>query len=254
VTRPFLLLQLTDPHIGATWGEGDPVGQTAATVEHIRRLPNRPDALVLTGDLTDNGEAAEYESLSGLLDSLDMRCYPLPGNHDDRAALRRHYGLPGEDDAPVNYSVDLGPVRLVILDSTRPGQDGGELDDGRLSWLERELSAAPEQMTILAMHHPPLVTGAPAWDRIGVGERDRDALSGVLERHGQVRLMVGGHLHRTIVSRLAGRPVLAAPAIHETGLPDFEEREKLKLGGSAPSYVLHVVGDREIASHVLRAE
>jgi 3',5'-cyclic AMP phosphodiesterase CpdA len=249
----FLLLQLSDSHIGARWGEGDPLGQTTATVEHISRLPDRPDAVVLTGDLADTGDAAEYAALGELIDRLGLRCYPLPGNHDDRGALRAHFGLHGEGDEPVNYSAELGPVRLVVLDSTKPGQDGGDLDEARLSWLDHELASAPDQPTILAMHHPPLVTGAPAWDRIGVPERERRALGGVLERHAQVRLVIGGHLHRSIVSRLAGRPVLAAPAIYETAIPDFEADE-LQLGGSAPSYVLHAVVEDGITSHVLRAE
>jgi len=253
MARPFLLLQLSDSHIGATWGEGDPLRQTAATVEHIRRLPDRPDAIVITGDLADSGDAAQYVALSDLLDQLGVPCYALPGNHDDREALRTHFGLDGEAAAPVSYSVQIGPLRLVILDSTKLGQDGGELDEVRLSWLDRELSAAPEQPTMVAMHHPPLLTGAPAWDRIGIPEPERVALGRVLERHSQVRLVVGGHLHRTIASRLAGRPVLAAPAIYETALPDFEADE-LKLGGSAASYVLHAVVDGEITSHVLRAE
>lgn len=253
MARPFLLLQLSDSHIGATWGDGDPLGRTAATVDHIRRLPDRPDAIVITGDLADNGDPNEYEALGSLLGSIGAPCYPLPGNHDDREALRAHFGLSGEGDAPISYSVEAGPARLVVLDSTKPGHDGGELDEVRLSWLDSELAAAPERPTILAMHHPPLLTGAPAWDRIGVPERERLALAGVLERHSQVRLVIGGHLHRTIASRLASRPVLAAPAIYESALPDFEADE-LKLAGSAPSYVLHAVLDGEVTSHVLRAE
>ena len=253
MARPFLLLQLSDSHIGATWGDGDPLHATSATVEHVLRLPDRPDAVVVTGDLADIGDAASYRALSGVLDSLRAPVHPLPGNHDDRATLRGHYGLPGEGDAPINYSVDLGPVRLVILDSTKPGYDAGELDEARVAWLDRELATAAEQPTILAMHHPPLVTGAPGWDRIGVARRDRDALGAVLERHPQVRLVVGGHLHRTIVSELGGCPVLAAPAIFESAVPDFESDE-LKLTGSVPSYMLHVVSGADVASHVLRAE
>jgi 3',5'-cyclic AMP phosphodiesterase CpdA len=55
-------------------------------------------------------------------------------------------------------SVDLGPLRLVVLDSTIPDEDPGALDGERLAWLEAELAAAPEQLTLIAMHHPPLIT------------------------------------------------------------------------------------------------
>lgn len=248
--KPFLLLQLSDPHLDATWGEGDSLERLARTVECIRGLPDAPDAILVTGDLADDGGEAGYAALSEMLDPLGVPVYALPGNHDDRETLRRHFRLPGEPDAPVNYTVDVGPLRVVLLDSTRPGHDGGELDAPRLSWLDLELSDAPDRPTILAMHHPPLRTAAPAWDRIGLTDADLASLAGVLDRHSQVRLVVGGHLHRTIVSRLSDRTVLAAPAVHETAEPDFTG-EELKLAGGPPAFVLHVLTENgELSSHV----
>ncbi len=85
--------------------------------------------------------------------------YVLPGNHDDRRALSRHFDVPGGDGEPVQYSVDLGPLRLVVLDTTIPGEDAGALDAERLDWLDNELAVAPGQLTLVAMHHPPLLTG-----------------------------------------------------------------------------------------------
>ena len=60
MTRPFLLVQLSDPHIGATWADGDPVAGLRAAVESVRRLPDAPDAVLMSGDLSDN--AADSES------------------------------------------------------------------------------------------------------------------------------------------------------------------------------------------------
>ena len=62
-----------------------------------------------------------------LLAPLQAPLYVLPGNHDDRGALHRHFGVPGADGDPVQYSVDFGPLRLVVLDTTRPGEDPGRL-------------------------------------------------------------------------------------------------------------------------------
>jgi 3',5'-cyclic-AMP phosphodiesterase len=60
-------------------------------------------------------------------------------------------GVPGADGDPVQYSVDLGPLRLVVLDTTRPGEDPGALDAERLGWLDAELATAPQSPTLLAM-------------------------------------------------------------------------------------------------------
>jgi 3',5'-cyclic AMP phosphodiesterase CpdA len=55
---PFLLVQISDPHIGATWAGGDPAARLAAAVEEVLRLPDRPDAVLVSGDLADNATPA----------------------------------------------------------------------------------------------------------------------------------------------------------------------------------------------------
>src|SRR4051794_9050743 len=165
---PFLIVQLSDPHIGAAWADSDPVAGLAAAVAAVRALNPQPDAVLVTGDLADAGADGEYERVRELLAPLNAPTYVLPGNHDDRATLRRRFALPGSGAEPVCYAVDLGPVRLVVLDSTIPGEDPGALDDARLAWLESTLAAAPEQPALIAMHHPPLLTGVPAGGEIGL--------------------------------------------------------------------------------------
>lgn len=81
-----------------------------------------------------------------------------------------------------------------MLDSTRIGEDRGELDRDRLMWLDAELGAAPDRPTLLALHHPPLSTGSPAWDDICLPAADRNGLGEVVSRHPQVRRIVGGSI------------------------------------------------------------
>jgi Icc protein len=249
VTRPFLLVQLSDPHIGAEWAEGDPVARFAVAVESVRAMRQQPDAVLVSGDLADHAADAEYERVRELLARLDAPLYVLPGNHDDRRALHRHFGVPGAVGEPVQYSVDLGPLRLVVLDTTRPGEDPGALDGERLDWLDAELAAAPGRLTLLAMHHPPLLTGVPAWDELGLPAADRRALREVIERHRQVRRLVAGHVHRTITGDLAGCPVLTVPSTYVQARLNFGS-EKIELAAEPAGFALHAVLDRELVSHV----
>jgi Icc protein len=249
VTRPFLLLQLSDPHVGATWGEGDPAAGLTRAVESVRRLPDRPDAVLVSGDLADNAADGEYQFVREMLTRLDVPVYVLPGNHDDRDTLRRHFDLPGAIGTPVQYAVDLGPLRLVVVDSTRPGEDRGELDQQRLTWLDAELAAAPDRITMIAMHHPPLSTGIEAWDEIGLPVADRGALGEVLERHPQVRRLVAGHVHRTIAAELAGRTALAIPSTYVQARLNFSSGE-IELVAEPPGFAVHALLDGELASHV----
>jgi Icc protein len=249
MSGPFLLAQLSDPHIGAEWADADPVAGLAAAVAAVRSMPAQPDAVLVSGDLADHATDGEYEQVRELLAPLQAPLYVLPGNHDDRGALRRHFGVPGADGEPVQYSVDLGPLRLVVLDTTRPGEDPGALDAERLGWLDAELAAAPEQPTLLAMHHPPLVTGVPAWDELGLPAADRRALGEVVGRHRQVRRIVAGHVHRMIAAELAGRAVLTIPSTYIQARLNLGSHE-IELAAEPAGFALHPVLDGELISHV----
>jgi predicted MPP superfamily phosphohydrolase len=79
VNKPFLLVQLSDPHIGATWGFGDPMAGLRAAVEAVRRLPDQPDAVLMSGDLADNATDGEYEFVRESLARLGAPVYVLSG-------------------------------------------------------------------------------------------------------------------------------------------------------------------------------
>lgn len=134
MTRPIVLVQLSDPHLGAAWGQGDPALGLRTAVEAVRRLQPGPEAVLVSGDLAEHASDAEYEQVRELLSPLDVPLYVVAGNHDDRDALHRHFGTPGAGGALVRYAVTVGGLRLVVLDSTRPGEDGGQLDADRPAW------------------------------------------------------------------------------------------------------------------------
>lgn len=249
MTKPFLLVQLSDPHVGARWLDEDSVARLESAVESVRRLPDAPDAVLVSGDLAEHAADGEYEIVRELLAQLGAPVYVLAGNHDDRDALRRHFELPGAAGTPVQYAVDLGPLRLVVLDSTRPGEERGELDADRLSWLDAELAGAPDRMTLIALHHPPVSTGVAAWDEMGLPAADRRALGEVLRRHPQVRRVVAGHLHRAMTAELAGRPVIAVPSTYVQTRLSFGSGE-IELAAEPRGFAVHALLDGELASHV----
>jgi 3',5'-cyclic AMP phosphodiesterase CpdA len=248
---PFLLLQISDTHIGADWGDDDPATGVRRAVEAILALPDRPDALLVSGDLTQNGTPDEYARLRELLAPLELEAHVLPGNHDLRGPLRTAFGLPGAGEEPASHAVDLGPLRLVCLDSTIPGGDGGALDEGRLEWLEATLDEEPTKPTVLALHHPPLRTLMPAFDRIGLAAEAREELAGVLDRHPQVLRVVAGHIHRAIVAELSGRAVVTVPSTYLQAALDFRG-DKIRMREDPAGFAIHAFRDGSLTSHIQR--
>jgi 3',5'-cyclic-AMP phosphodiesterase len=250
VARPFLLAQLSDPHLGADQEAGvEPTASLEAVVGAIKRLPTPVDAILVSGDLADHGSAVEYSLARELLGRPGVPVHVLPGNHDDRAALREAFDLPGDGDEPIDYAVDLGPLRLVAIDSTLPGEDHGDFTSAQLDRLGAELAAAPETPTIIAMHHPPLTTSIADWDRVNLSREQREALAAAIAPHPQVRAIVGGHLHRIAASTLAGRPVISAPSTYVQARPDFVA-ETVEVDGRPPGFVLHALLGGELSSQV----
>ncbi|WAS99532.1 phosphodiesterase [Nannocystis poenicansa] len=195
---------------------------------------------MITGDLVDRGEIGEYERLRELLAPLQMPVFLLPGNHDDRANLRRvfadHAYLPR--DGFLQYTVDDWPVRLVVLDTHIPGAPGGRLCAERLAWLEARLAEEPQRPTVVAMHHPPFSSGLPLMDALGL--EGGDELAAVLRRHSQVERVVCGHLHRPIVRRFAGTVACTCPSTtHQLAL-DLPPANRLAIVMEPPACMLHL--------------
>ena len=249
MSRPLVLVQFSDPHIGADWGGADPAARLEAAVEQVAVMGLDPDAVLVSGDLSENGVPAEYETVRSLVSRLEAPVYPLPGNHDQREPLRVVFGLDGSRSEPIQYAAVVGDLRLIVLDTIVPGEESGAFDAGRLAWLEGALAAEPEAPTLIAMHHPPIRTGIPAFDEIGLPDADRRAFAELVAGHGQVRRIVAGHIHRAIAGEVGGRSVLVAPSTYVQTALELEPGE-IRDTAEEPGFVVHLLIDGELTSHV----
>jgi Icc protein len=211
------LVQLTDLHIREpgrlAYGRLDTAPYLERAVQSVLRLRQPPDAVVITGDLADFGRAAEYAHLARLLAPLAMPVYLMPGNHDDREQLRQAFpdhAYLGREGF-VQYSVRVGALRLLALDTCVPGASHGALCEERLAWLEAQLEASRGEPVVIAMHHPPFETLIGHMDQNGL-RQGADALEALVARHANVERVICGHLHRAIDVRFGGSIASTSPA------------------------------------------
>lgn len=220
-----IVLQLSDPHLLAEPDarlRGVPTRQTLADVLALALARHsRIDRIVLTGDLAHDEAPATYQALRSMLGALGQRAHPLPGNHDDRDALRSAFPEPASAPDATSAEAAPPPDRIVFvervggwclvgLDSRLPGEDAGRLGPEQLAWLRERLAAHAGVPTVIFVHHPPVPTGHPVLD--GMGLYDADALAAVLARAPWVRAICHGHIHRAFEGRLGEIPVLGAPS------------------------------------------
>jgi len=240
----MIVIQLSDPHILAPgellYGRVDTAQFLARSVAEINRLDPLPDVAVLTGDLVDRGDPAEYDHLRRLLAPLRMPVFVIPGNHDAREPLRAAFG--GDGYLPIEgylqYTIEDYPVRLVALDTLIPGKHDGMLCAERLGWLDAALAAQPARPTAILMHHPPFATGITYMDNYGLD--NAAGLAEIVGRHPQVERILCGHLHRAIDRRFAGTVAGTAPSTAHQIRLNLVPDARISFISEPPGYQLHL--------------
>lgn len=252
----MLIAQITDTHIKPdgrlAYRRVDTAAYLSACVEHLNGLPQRPDLILFTGDLTDAGDPEEYRLFRSLIAPLSIPWYVIPGNHDDRTNLRKAFpelaDLRGHPDF-IQYVVEDYPLRLIGLDTTIPGAKEGMLCADRLGWLEARLAEAPDRMTLIFMHHPPFLTGIRHMDVQNCG--NSEALGAVVRRHPQVVRLVCGHVHRAIQVQWNGATASIAPSPAHSVALDLSADGPPAFVMEPPACQLHyLTEDGLFASHL----
>jgi 3',5'-cyclic AMP phosphodiesterase CpdA len=229
---PTLIAQLSDPHLRLD----DEVTHAAlaAGVARVLTLNPLPAAVIVTGDIANSGDPAEHALALELLAPLPMPVHRLAGNHDLFAERTR-------------YAVDARGVRIVASDTSIAGRDDGTLE---LDWLAERLAEDRATPTIVAMHHPPLLTGLAWLDEIGLPAGDRAALGELLAAAPNVKRVVAGHVHSVIHGTHGGCGVITCASTNiQSGL-DFIGTEMV-LTNDPPSLLVHALLDSgDLVTHV----
>jgi Predicted phosphohydrolases len=258
---PRILLQLSDTHIvpnaekHSSWAKvGDGFHLIA---DWVNGLSIKPDAMIITGDLVDDGRPESYACLKKWLHKFDLPIYVIPGNHDHRAHLKEacsgHVGnVCLEKSEFVQYAVNIAGMRLVTLDTLEEGQSYGVLCDRRLQWLADTLAAEPDMPTIVAMHHPPFKTGMPFMDEMRLLQ-GAERLESIILENKQVERVICGHQHRASVQCFGKTVAIVAPSASHQLTPQFKQDDPLGYTHERPSVFLHMWhdDDRLVASHLL---
>ncbi|MEJ8474397.1 phosphodiesterase [Roseibium algae] len=239
-----LIAQITDLHLrpsGLTCYRVSDTNMLAErAIKAILGLEDRPDAVIVTGDLTDRDDPREYAVARTILAKLPMPVFMIPGNHDTSAGMRRAFsdypGISESTGEKLYYSADIGSLRLIALDSNVPGKPYGQVGETQLEWLSKTL-AEDDRPALVAIHHPPANTGIPHMD--GIGLMDSDALADVIRPHAHVERIICGHVHRPIVASFAGKIMTLAPSVAHQLVLDFKEDAQAMFNFEPSAFFLH---------------
>ena len=190
------LAHLSDIHFG-----GENVGAVEAAVERLRQ--ETLDAVIVSGDLTQFGEKAEFALAAAWLERLPGPVLVVPGNHDapylawfERfvAPFARYEAAIGGAEAQTHRAPGLA---IYGLNTARGVQPRANWSKGQISRRQAKdavdwFAEAPrDDLRILVCHHPLIeMIGGPMTARVWGGPRAAETLV-----QARVDLVLSGHIH-----------------------------------------------------------
>jgi 3',5'-cyclic-AMP phosphodiesterase len=207
-------LHVTDVHLTAGSGRPrEPLAALERLVALARELRPPPDFVVISGDLTDEGDRESYAALKDCLAALDTPVILALGNHDDRAAFRDAFpGHPGAAQAPLDHDRLIGGVHVIVLDTSEPGRSSGTLGREQLTFVDAALARHPGATKVLVMHHPPAFGTAPGQTWAQLSPADTVTLGDRIAGRG-VALVLSGHVHLDRMRLWRGVPVVSTAGL-----------------------------------------
>ena len=242
----FSFVQISDSHIGfKKEANPDVSGTLERAVAEINAMPQQPDFVIHTGDITHLSKPAEFDTAKQILGKLRAPLMAIPGEHDvigDGAALyAQMFGHKGATDGW--YSFDRGGAHFVALVNVFNFETVGKLGAKQIAWVEKDLANVKSSTPIVVLGHVPLYALFPAW---GWTTEDGAQVLAMLARFSNVTVL-NGHIHQVVTNTEGNMHFATAAATAypqaAPGAPGAGPGPKLV----PPDQLLHVLGYRSVS-------
>ncbi len=226
------VLQLTDLHLFA-----DPAGlfnhintrdSFAKVLSHIHQHYERPDIIIITGDMAHDGATETYRFIAESLKTFSAPVHYVLGNHDHPENADQAYPL--EWVTTSNHCL-LSDWQIILVDSNNhpmPDSYEGEVSHAELQRIKALIAQHPDKSTVIAMHH-----NLPDHNDRGINfeVRNHQQVMQCFEQLPTIKLVISGHVHQEFVIVQQGICYLSTPA---TG---YQSLSKSKcITNDAPGY------------------
>ncbi len=168
------------------------------------------DAVLLLGDIAENGLKEEYQLVFDGLSGIDTRYIAITGNHDIRLRLYSQSSdrfkefanaLNGDESmTEMHHSEVINGYKFITLGSDKTMFEEAYLSQEQLDWLDDELHAENGNLTFVLCHQPLKLThglpdtwNSPSETAGSIGDQN-DQLFEILNKYENV-VFLTGHLH-----------------------------------------------------------
>lgn len=206
------LLQITDTHLfsddNACLLGVNTSASFSAVLNEIQTQQIEFDAVVSTGDISQDHSCGSYQRFAKELVQWEQPCYWLPGNHDAQPLMKTTLLQSG---LPYFEHVLLGDHwQMLMLDSQVPNATHGLLSPSQLHFLDMALSTSSSRHTLVLLHHHPISVASYWLDQHKL--QNSDEFWAIIQKSKSVKGVVCGHIHQALDYQYQNRRILGAPS------------------------------------------
>ena len=223
-----VIAHISDLHVSKASFDEEIFMQAASEINNLK-----PDMIILTGDVTNNGLYKEYKQAAKYLEVFEAPLFAVPGNHDARnLGYQTFEELIGERSWKLTMG---GNFTVIAIDSSTPDENRGHIGHPQHLWLEHQLDecVVNENFSVVALHHH--VISIPQTGRERNVLSDAGDILKTLTTH-DVDLVLSGHKHVPNIWRINNTVVVNAGSLSS---------DKLR-GKNLNSYNVYNISEDEI--------
>ena len=158
--KPFRFAFISDTHIGSPDGKAEE--DLRRTVNDINSK-NDIDFVVITGDITELGTNDELPGAKKIFDSLKVKYYIIPGNHDDgwsESGGMSFISTFGSD----RFTFDHNGIRFIACASgPYVRMSDGHIPRDAITWMKKILDTTSVNMPVIFLNHYPMDNQMDNW-------------------------------------------------------------------------------------------
>jgi len=226
------LLQITDTHLFSDRGK-DLLGiktleSYEAVVKHASRYAAACQAVLSTGDLSQDHSRQSYLDFTSQIKALDLPCYWLPGNHDMQSVM-----LPSllQEGLAQTKQIISDFWQIILLDSQVEGVPHGFLSEQQLAFLQQALNEYADKHTLICVHHHVLPVKSAWLDQHIL--KNHEQFMDVIKPHSNVRAVLSGHVHQAFDVEYNNVRFLTSPSTCVQFKPNCDD---FSVDDQAPGY------------------
>jgi len=232
------ILHISDTHVGSDAHFNEPA--LTSVLEEIRT--GRFDVVVHTGDMTQDGEEAQYQKVSRLFAGLDTPVIFMPGNHDARAGgldlFEKYVG-------PPNGVTEIGDAVIIHVNSAFEDANEGRVGMIRFNMIREALSRySHKKIKVVAMHHHIIPVPMSGRER-NILQNAGDILDLIVRS--DVDLVLLGHRHYPNIYHIESTVFINAGTVSgtKTRYGDVNSRNIIEIGDEGQRIITRRMGSED---------